>query len=105
MNFESEGERIALNAAMLRLFKGQYRNSVDRHSDALFVKDGLEMALAANASLTLDVKRLREALVAIHVQLMTNSWGPYDVRGIAKIASDAVNAAALAPKEGERGAT
>ncbi len=39
------GERIALNAAMLRLFKNEYRESSDRHSDALFVRDGLEVAL------------------------------------------------------------
>ncbi len=39
------GERIALNAAMLRLFKNEHRESSDRHSDALFVRDGLEVAL------------------------------------------------------------
>ena len=47
---EETGERIALNAAMLRLFKGEYGNSGDRHSDALFVKDGLEAALIETAN-------------------------------------------------------
>jgi hypothetical protein len=47
------GERIAANAALLRLFKNTYRESSDRHSDSLFVRDyveGLERELAtANA--------------------------------------------------------
>jgi hypothetical protein len=36
------GQRIALNAALLRLFKGEYRDPGDRHSDALFVQAALE---------------------------------------------------------------
>lgn len=50
---ESLGESIASNAALLRLFKGQYRNSGDRHSDSLFVRDyiqGLEEKVRATAA-------------------------------------------------------
>lgn len=35
-------EHIAIKAALLRLFKNEYRDSGDRHSDALFAKDGYE---------------------------------------------------------------
>ena len=35
-------ERISANAALLRLFKNEYRESSDRHSDALFVRDWCE---------------------------------------------------------------
>jgi hypothetical protein len=35
----STDERIAANAALLRLFKNEYRESADRHSDVLFVRD------------------------------------------------------------------
>jgi hypothetical protein len=36
---EVDGEVIAVNAALLRLFKGEYRDSGDRHSDSLFARD------------------------------------------------------------------
>lgn len=39
IDFEKVGESISANAALLRLFKGHYRNSGDRHSDSLFVRD------------------------------------------------------------------
>ena len=35
----SNEERTAANAALLRLFKNEYRESSDRHSDALLVRD------------------------------------------------------------------
>jgi len=35
----TDDDRIAANAALLRLFKNQYRESSDRHSDALFARD------------------------------------------------------------------
>ena len=50
--YKRAGERIALNAAMLRLFKGCYGYSGRRHSDALFVKEGLELAQEEIAQLT-----------------------------------------------------
>jgi hypothetical protein len=34
-----DGEIIAVNAALLRLFKGEYRDSGDRHSDSLLARD------------------------------------------------------------------
>ena len=38
---EDFGERLAVNAASVRLFKGEYRNSGDRHNDAVLVRDHL----------------------------------------------------------------
>ena len=67
MNFKDAGEEIALNAAMLRLFKGEYRDSGDRHSDALFVKEGLEQALADLAAARAEAER--SALWAAHLKL------------------------------------
>jgi hypothetical protein len=58
---ERIGERIALNAAMLRLFKGNYRDSGDRHSDALFVKDGLEVGQAELDLLRAALAQARKA--------------------------------------------
>lgn len=55
---DSPQETIALNAAMLRLFKGEYGDSGLRHSDALFVKEGLEQAEA-------DISALRGANSAL----------------------------------------
>jgi hypothetical protein len=84
---EAIGERIALNAAMLRLFKGEYRDSGDRHSDALFVKDGLEAALIETANLRRELeaatKERDDALkelrpVEKYVQTLTNRV-PIDV--------------------------
>lgn len=56
------GERIALNAAMLRLFKGQYRDPGDRHSDALFVQDGLVVTQE-------EVDRLRATIARLTADL------------------------------------
>jgi hypothetical protein len=55
---EETGDRIARNAAMLRLFKNEYRDSGDRHSDALFVKEGLELKDA-------ELTALRQRLAAV----------------------------------------
>jgi hypothetical protein len=62
VNFKDLGERIALSAAMLSLFKGQYRDVGKRHSDALFVKDGLETALGEVDALRTRLDTAREAL-------------------------------------------
>lgn len=53
--YDGMGEIIAVNAALLRLFKGEYRDSGKRHSDALFAKDNFEVACA-------EVDRLRTDL-------------------------------------------
>lgn len=53
----ADGDLIALNAAALRLFKGQYRDSGDRHSDALFVREGL--VLLQERLAPLDAARVR----------------------------------------------
>lgn len=44
-------ERIAANAALLRLFKNEYRESSDRHSDALLVREYVDALLADKARL------------------------------------------------------
>ena len=54
---EESGERIALNAAALRLFKSEYRDSGDRHSDAIFVREGI-------LNQQEEITRLRLALAA-----------------------------------------
>ncbi len=48
-------DRIAANAALLRLFKNEYRESSDRHSDSLFARDYL-------ATLEAEIVKLRTAL-------------------------------------------
>lgn len=35
----NDDQRILANAALLRLFKNEYRESGDRHSDALYVRE------------------------------------------------------------------
>ncbi len=44
-------DRIAANAALLRLFKNEYRESSDRHSDALFAREYVGAMEAENAQL------------------------------------------------------
>lgn len=48
-------DRIAANAALLRLFRNEYRESSDRHSDALFARDYFGIVEA-------DKSKLRAAL-------------------------------------------
>ncbi len=54
-----DGERIAAKAALLRLFKGEYRESSDRHSDSLLAKDYMEVLEAALTQLAGEVERLK----------------------------------------------
>ena len=79
MNFKDAGEEIALNAAMLRLFKGEYRDSGDRHSDALFVKEGLEQALADLAAARAEAERAKAELKATREYAETSD-GQSDLR-------------------------
>lgn len=36
---DADGERVVANACLLRLFRNEYRESSDRHNDALYAKD------------------------------------------------------------------
>lgn len=74
MSHETIGDRIALNAAMLRLFKGEYRESGDRHSDALFVKEGLETAGQYLEDLRATVARLSCELESAKARLGEAAW-------------------------------
>ncbi len=57
-------DRIAANAALLRLFKNQYRESSDRHSDALFVRDHFDVLEAENVKLRYSLERSLTAINA-----------------------------------------
>lgn len=50
-------ERIVTNAAALRLFRGEYRNSGDRHNDALIVRERLEQL---EEDLTVSAAKVKE---------------------------------------------
>jgi hypothetical protein len=77
MSTEQEnGERIALNAAALRLFKGEYRDSGDRHSDALFVREGLAVALEQVDRLRATVAHLEQENAAMRGALEWNDGLP-----------------------------
>lgn len=56
------GETIAVNAALLRLFKNEYRKSSDRHSDALLARDYVGDLTTRLAQAEQDVKHLRQQL-------------------------------------------
>ena len=97
------GERIALNAACLRLFKGEYHDSGDRHSDALFVRDGLGVALASlaakeaeNQSLRQRVEVLREALEGVFANLNAMPEAEGKNMGTWRLWTDACNLAKAA---------
>ena len=54
-------DRITANAAVLRLFKNEYRESGDRHSDALYLRDYFSTVEHELAQLRAE----RDALAAI----------------------------------------
>jgi regulator of replication initiation timing len=56
---EHDMELVTVNAALLRLFKGEYRNSGDRHNDSLFVRDHLLLWHAQSTRLAEVEKELR----------------------------------------------
>ena len=76
---EAVGERIALNAAALRLFKDEYRARLDRHSDALLVKDGLEAALIETANLRRELEEAKETFENVRASWEASAQSAIDL--------------------------
>jgi hypothetical protein len=71
-----DGEIIAVNAALLRLFKGEYRDSGDRHSDSLLARDfiahlqsQLDECRKENKFLVADYRRVQKQKLKVEREL------------------------------------
>lgn len=57
-----ETQTVIVNAAALRLFKNEYRESSDRHSDALLVTERLNELTTENVKLRAENERLKKRM-------------------------------------------